>query len=98
MISWPRNLSDEALASRDSTGNRIQRHMPVSCIGYGAAGVVAKTANLVHKLMLECGNAAKFHQERHAVRGITTDQGVEASMADIWGRHFSRGRRSRKQR
>lgn len=59
------------------------RHLPVTCLGYGAADKFYNTMNLHHCVSLETGSWTACCKFRSEVYGWTTDQGIESHLGDV---------------
>lgn len=82
ILLWNSSYSLEEQINLDLDKSVEKRHLPLSCLGYGAADSTHKGENVRFCMLLECGGLARWDQYRHEIRAFTTDQGVEASVCD----------------
>ena len=55
----------------------------LTVLGYGAGNIVYKYRNLLHGMLLRCGNEKELLAYRLSVIGWTSDQGTEYKLADV---------------
>ena len=55
----------------------------LTVLGYGAGNILYKYRNLLHGMILRCGNEKALLEYRLSVIGWTSDQGTEYKLADV---------------
>lgn len=81
-ISFSAALDPPDIVRLDLASNYTERHLPVTCLGYGAADRLYKTLSVHHAICLETGDWRTFCKFRDEVYGWTTDQGTESAIID----------------
>ena len=59
-----------------------QRLMTVTFLGFGFMGLAAKVPSMIHVLWMESGSVETIRRRFRGIRGICTDFGTEAEIAD----------------
>lgn len=79
----PKDLPHEDRLSLPLGSIMSRRTLPLTCLGYGSAGLAEKLACYIHMGRMEAGVAGvQFDVWRYSVRGLCTDQGLEFKIAD----------------
>ena len=80
---WPKGKSHQEVLQLQLQTCYCSRHLQLTILGLGAAGLLQKSSNLIHVLRLEAGDWKQFTRLRSQVRGFCSDQGVEAGICDV---------------
>ena len=80
--SWAKTAAARDRLAIDFQTNFVERHLPTTTVGLGAAGVVWKGANTHHAMWTETGTWNKFVKNREEVLVWTSDQGEDFEVAE----------------